>query len=236
MGEFLSIENEGEAAKEVRIDKFRRIYNMTDDELFNQMERAARLSLKYQKWVGNGLGDFDFDESLQANIDMISRFRNDTRGISEISGNTRAMLDQDPNYTSYLNNLESNIRNKLSSVNNADEISGLSFTNLNRPTFNTGANFFNINSTWTINVSFENVKLDCDKFSGTLKIDIYDQFGLDNADLGLSETPHPSAWKTRLLDGMWAWFILQRVERTGGNYAPFINHFSDSITVETTIN
>lgn len=128
---------------------------MTDDELFNQMERAAKLALRYQQFVGNGLGDFNFDESFQSNLDMIARFRNSSRGISKVSG--------------------------------------------------------------------------------TLQLEIYDQFGLDNSDMGLSETPHPSAGRTRLLDGMWAWFILQRVQRNGGNYSPFINHFSDSIKIETTI-
>ncbi len=81
-------------------------------------------------------------------------------------------------------------------------------------------------------MNFKNVTLDCAELKGSIDIDVYDQFGLDDADLFTA----PSSKNARQLDGIWAWFILQRIPRDGRkNYAPFINHFNSNSIIEVTI-
>ena len=209
---------------------------LTDTELFEKMEDAAWYSLHYQQYIGSGLGDFSFDLSYRSNLTMINRFKENSKGIFEGSDLSKDMLTSDSNFKKFVADLMSNVEEKIQSIENIDEIMNISLSKVSPPRFNTGGNFFNWNSSWSINIDFKNVKLDCNKLEGTLEINVFDQFGLDNGDLGLDDSKNSASNNARALDGIWAWFILQRVSRPNReNYAPFINKLSADQKIEITI-
>lgn len=217
------------------VKRIKTLMSSSDDILFENMENAAWYSLRFQQTplLGNGLGNYTFEENYQANLNMIARFRQDSKGVVDASGITKSIISQDPNLQVFFDDLKDKVENEIDNIDNVNELNTIQLSAVTAPIFNTGANRFNWNSSWTVNVKFNNVTLNCAQLFGTLVVDVYDQFGLDNADMFTA----PSAAKARALDGIWAWFILQRVVRPNRiNYAPFINHYNESQTISITIN
>lgn len=209
-------------------NKYEDIIQLTNDELFAEMENAAHLTLEYQLTFGQGLGDFSFFENYSANLEMINRFRQNLRGINEITGITRTIMLNDAGFQNYLTDTSNTVITAISDINSIDELSQLSVSGISSPTFGVGANRFNWNGSWSFKLQLINLTVNCDKVTCNLVLDVYDQFGLDTMDMFTSSF----SAKARKLDGFWAWFHLQRV--IGIN--PFINHFNISTNINTTIN
>ncbi len=208
-------------------NKYEDICEMTNEELFQEMEDAASLTLDFQLLFGEGFGDYTFYENFSSNIEMINRFRQNTRGINVVSGTTHSMLLNDTGFQSYISSLLSQIQIELANVNSVDEISQLTISGISSPVFGVGGNRFNWNSSWSMKLKLSNLTINCAEVSGELVIDAYDQFGLDTMDMFSS----PFSSRARKLNGFWAWFHLQRVI----GIKPFINQFSNSFNINATI-
>jgi hypothetical protein len=118
---------------------------------------------------------------------------------------------------------------------------GIMRTALNgtRPTFNTNADLLNgltitIHDTWGNYIDLLDYQFDGTTFSGTLRITIYDHFGLDDEDVTLGY----DGLKQTLVSnypGFQAWYVLQRYVGCGGKYKPFITYIETDIEFSGTI-
>ncbi|HIF9171024.1 TPA: DUF3289 family protein [Photobacterium damselae] len=100
--------------------------------------------------------------------------------------------------------------------------------NSSLPKFSAIADMFNglalsIHDVYAVKVILSELSIEGKKFTGILKYQIQDHFGLDKPDVGLSKPFHPIAMFRD-------WFILQRYEKFG--YKPFITEMNFNYQIE----
>lgn len=155
-------------------------------------------------------------------LDMIQHFR---YGNGKPYSNS-VLTQEVKNHSStqnFINGVKDIIKNQLAF--NGGNLGALDYAtlknkigNLTRPSFSTWYNRIHgltitINDTWGNNVQVINYKVSGTKFSGTLRFNIYDHFGLDQPDV---EKIYGD------LAGFRAWFTLQHYQGFKGQYKPFV--------------
>lgn len=203
---------------------------MPNNTLFTFLENDAILINAYQAYKNPN--EASLIENIQSSLRMINRFKLNQSGINEVDNDTKTIMMGDLSYKNYINKTISDIDFEIQSFNNVDDLVNLKI-NFELPSFKSGANKFNWNSSWSMTLKLKNIKLECDKFTCDIILDVYDHFGLDLDDLFNA----PDSKKARSVGGMWCWFILQNVQRSNGevNFLPFINHVVLEESFSTTI-
>jgi len=174
----------------------------------------------------------DFAEWTTFNDDlvneMIYRFlQGDSSGHYTSNNLTQAMLESD-GYDSFRSGLIRLIKDKI--INDVTKGNRhIIITDLGGPTFDTNGGLFSWNGSHSSNLEVSNFVINCNTFSMTATLTMYDHFGLDNTDLysqpfGLSGVAEFIARRSKAIRG---WFILQRVK----GYKPFISEVTTSINI-----
>ena len=168
-------------------------------------------------------------------LDMIQHFR---YGNGKPYSNS-VLTQEVKNHSStqnFINGVKDIIKNQLAF--NGGNLGALDYAtlknkigNLTRPSFSTWYDRIHgltitINDTWGNNVQVINYKVSGTKFSGTLRFNIYDHFGLDQPDV---EKIYGD------LAGFRAWFTLQHYQGFKGQYKPFVTEIYFDIPFEGNI-
>lgn len=106
-----------------------------------------------------------------------------------------------------------------------------------RPIFNTQADMHNglvimIHDTWGRSVEIRDFIFDGTNFSGTMRVVIWDHFGLDTGDITTERSPLQT-----LVGGtsFYSWYVLQHYTGTQGRYVPMVTWFEQDIPFNGTI-
>lgn len=173
----------------------------------------------------------DFAEWTTFNDDlvneMIDRFAHNESSNHFTSSNlTQSMLGSS-GYESFRNSLIELIKSKVEDVT---EVSPhITITDLDGPTFDTNGGLFSWNGSHSSKIEAANLVINCETFSMTATLIMYDHFGLDNDDLysqpmNLNGIDEKLARNSRAMRG---WFILQRVK----GIKPFVSEVTTTINI-----
>jgi len=109
-----------------------------------------------------------------------------------------------------------------------------------RPMFNRSEDMFNgmsimVHDTWGRTVTLRNYTFDGRNFSGTLRISIYDHFGLDTDDIRGYGSLMWVLENVMNHNGFSSWYVLQHYRGTNNRYRPFITWMERDIEFSGTI-
>lgn len=218
---------------------FQDIHNIIDSSSMNSYEKyKAHVQIDSDEVLDKYFTDEQYFESMRDFAEwttfndelvneMINRFKQNISSSYYSSNNlTQSMLGSS-GYNSFKNSLIQLLKDKIVQVSTNTPC--ITINDLGGPNFDTNGGLFAWNGSHSSILDVSNLTINCDKFSMTATLKMYDHFGLDNTDLYPSGNTNNglNEYISRNSFGMRSWFILQRVK----GYKPFVNEISTTFNL-----